>query len=55
MIDAPDVLYRPAADQIKAQKLTFPALQSDMVQRPASDLAAYRPASCSTSPAARRG
>ena len=44
MPDSPDDLYRPAADQIKAQKLTFPALQSDMEQRPATDLAAYRPA-----------
>ncbi len=44
MSDSSRALYRPSSDEIKAQKLTFPASQSDMNQPPASDLAAYRPA-----------
>ena len=35
---------RPTASDIKAQKLPYPARQSDMTQQPQSDLAAYRPA-----------
>ncbi len=36
--------YRPLADEMKGQKLLFPARQSDMKQQPDSDLSNYRPA-----------
>jgi len=36
--------YRPRAEEIKGQKLPFPARQSDMNQQPASDLSSYLPA-----------
>ena len=36
--------FRPSADEIRAQTLTFPASQADMEQQPDSDLSAYRPA-----------
>ncbi len=36
--------YRPASDDIKAQKLPYPARQSDMEQQPDSDLSNYKPA-----------
>ncbi len=36
--------YRPLAEDMKGQKLLFPAKQSDMNQQPDSDLSNYRPA-----------
>jgi NAD(P)-dependent dehydrogenase (short-subunit alcohol dehydrogenase family) len=36
--------YRPKAEEIRGQKLPFPARQSDMNQQPASDLSNYLPA-----------
>jgi NAD(P)-dependent dehydrogenase (short-subunit alcohol dehydrogenase family) len=36
--------YRPKAEEMKGQKLPFPAKQSDMKQQPDSDLSNYRPA-----------
>ncbi len=36
--------YRPKAEEMKGQKLPFPAKQSDMAQQPDSDLSNYRPA-----------
>lgn len=36
--------FRPKAKEIKAQKLPYPAKQSDMKQQPDSDLSNYRPA-----------
>lgn len=37
--------YRPAASEIKEQKLTYPAAQADMKQQPDSDLSNYNAAS----------
>ena len=36
--------FRPSSDDIKAQKLPYPAKQSDMNQQPDSDLSNYKPA-----------
>ncbi len=36
--------FRPKADEIKGQKLPYPARQSDMNQQPDSDLSNYKPA-----------
>jgi NAD(P)-dependent dehydrogenase (short-subunit alcohol dehydrogenase family) len=36
--------YRPQAEEMKGQKLPFPAKQSEMKQQPDSDLSNYRPA-----------
>jgi len=36
--------YRPTSDDIKGEKLPYPAKQSDMGQAPDSDLSNYRPA-----------
>lgn len=36
--------FRPAAEQIPAQKLPYPASQEDMNPKPDSDLSNYRPA-----------
>ncbi|MCY7356587.1 MAG: SDR family oxidoreductase [Rudanella sp.] len=36
--------FRPSSDDIKAQKLPYPARQSDMNQQPDSDLSNYKPA-----------
>jgi len=36
--------FRPTADQIPAQKLPYPASQSDMIPQPDSDLSNYKPA-----------
>jgi len=36
--------YRPPAEEMRGQKLPFPAKQSDMDQQPDSDLSNYRPA-----------
>ena len=44
MSTSPDGEFRPASDEIRAQKLTFPASQSDMEQQPDSDLSNYKPA-----------
>jgi NAD(P)-dependent dehydrogenase (short-subunit alcohol dehydrogenase family) len=36
--------FRPTAEQIPAQKLSYPASQADMVPQPDSDLSNYKPA-----------
>ena len=36
--------YRPTAEEMKAEKLPYPARQSDMQQQPDTDLSGYRPA-----------
>ncbi|HVL38997.1 MAG TPA: SDR family oxidoreductase [Fimbriimonadaceae bacterium] len=36
--------YRPKAEEIRAQKLPYPAKQSEMTQQPDSDLSNYKPA-----------
>lgn len=36
--------YRPKAEEMRGQKLPFPAKQSDMAQQPDSDLSNYKPA-----------
>ena len=44
MSTSPPDEYRPTSDEIHAQKLSFPANQSDMDQQPDSDLSSYKPA-----------
>ncbi len=44
MSTSPEGEFRPTSDEIHAQKLSFPASQSDMEQQPDSDLSFYKPA-----------